>query len=744
MLKHEDNAVARINGNNLQPLAGISVTVTDKVTGLPASLYKDDEITPIAQPLTTDNNGYYGFKAPDGTYLLTFSGQRIATFTREIVLDDPKYDPYVTVSNLKAGQGAAGVGYGGRTVADKLDEITRTPEQFGALGNDAIADTAAFLDIQTWAKALPVGATAVLSCKPGRTYMVANPYWPTGIRRLRVLGNGCKIKNAATINQDKSLLNPAYGFDVDGQGTFYNGVNNYLIATTARGSLTLSTLAPADAGNFVANEMVAIASFDQQFSGSQPPSCRYFEYAKIVSANAATGVITLDRKLRHAHQSDFPYMTQPDYVKADGRARIYKLEQGSLFDIDHEYNDIEFERNAVNSAMATSEAVYCTGGRLRFNRCKAPWFLVTAAESVTLTDCEELLASAQNQALIGGEIDKMVTSFVIEGGTYNNRLYAASGVEYMKAMRAKLLGGYEVAPHVLELEDCDVRGTPKIFEAYSKMARLAIRGGSHEALPAAAMATGVLRRATIGTGVTWNGAALTIDLSVASDSTKQFVSACWPGTTVFVGVADGQGNTLPSGVFARVDAITGGLNSAVISMNFNATLAGNETLIVLTEPAVVDIRDVEVGGKFVQRQTALRHNRTYSAKNLLLRSGAAGSLAPKLFGRIKRVVIEVVRPYTGATAGNVMLLPRSMIAGAYGAQFNRNIDLKTAGRREVTLTSHAGWTGAGGESTGAVLAGGSITTMFCTAMDIPAPTMASTSDAELPIVSIEIECEEAV
>lgn len=123
MLKHEDNAVGRINGNNLQPLAGVSVTVTDKTTGLPASLYADDGTTPLAQPLITDNNGYYGFKAPDGTYVLTFSGARIETFTREIVLDDPLDNPYVTVAGLAAGTGAAGVGNGGETVADSLDAL---------------------------------------------------------------------------------------------------------------------------------------------------------------------------------------------------------------------------------------------------------------------------------------------------------------------------------------------------------------------------------------------------------------------------------------------------------------------------------------------------------------------------------------------------------------------------------------------------------------------------------------------
>lgn len=169
MLKHEDNAVTPVGGV-LRQLAGISVTVTDKVTGLPASLYKDDEITPIPQPLTTDNTGYYGFKAPDGTYLLTFSGQRIATFTREIVLDDPKDNPYVTVAGIAAGQGAAGIGYGGRTVADKLGDAINAFDKLSEVQRDAVKARTYDIDLSAPLQAALDEATAAgkpLDLPPG-------------------------------------------------------------------------------------------------------------------------------------------------------------------------------------------------------------------------------------------------------------------------------------------------------------------------------------------------------------------------------------------------------------------------------------------------------------------------------------------------------------------------------------------------------------------------------------------------
>lgn len=128
MQKFEQNLAASIAGA-LRPLAGASVTVTDNVTSLPASLYSDNGVTPLAQPVITDDTGYIGFYAADGKYTATFSGERFETFTRQILLEDPNDDPFATVRELAAASGAASIGYlpegedaQRRSVAGALDE----------------------------------------------------------------------------------------------------------------------------------------------------------------------------------------------------------------------------------------------------------------------------------------------------------------------------------------------------------------------------------------------------------------------------------------------------------------------------------------------------------------------------------------------------------------------------------------------------------------------------------------------
>lgn len=192
MQKFEHNLTANSSGA-LRPLSGAAVTVTDNANGLPAALYSDNGVTPLAQPLITDNTGYFGFYAADGKYTITFSGSRFETFTRQILLEDPDDNPALTAQELALVNGSSKVGFAQdapgavpRKVQDKLGEVVSVKD-FGAKGDGVVDDTAASLAAHTYANSvgMPVSYQGM-----ARIALQANAQIPV---KTSVNFHGCEI-----------------------------------------------------------------------------------------------------------------------------------------------------------------------------------------------------------------------------------------------------------------------------------------------------------------------------------------------------------------------------------------------------------------------------------------------------------------------------------------------------------------------------------------------------------------------
>jgi hypothetical protein len=608
-------------------------------------------------------------------------------------------------------------------------------EWFGAVGNGVANDTAAFLAFRAWALTVPVSNVVVVNCRAGGRYLVADPSWPSGIENLIVHGNRCQILNGSANDKQKMLLLPSFPFRYpDADWTMFSNVPNFRVNTTTIGLARVTTTVPADAANFVAGEMVAIMSFDQQFSGSIPPSMRFFEYAKVTAFDVSTGVVQLDRGLKYVHQADFPYVTNHG---TDGRARIYKTEFYASFDINQTYNDIEFVRNAV-FGNNVSEAVYCSGFNVVFNRCKAPWFLLSGAGTVTLNDCTETKDHLQG----GGEIDKLVSRVLINSGMFFNRLTGATAVDSIEIHRAELLDGYNFNPKRVRFEDCSINGVAaKINESYSFTDSFEIVGGTHAVYPIASRASGLIRKATInGRSVVWAAGVLKIAFGGA-DTTAQFISGCYVGQTVHVGYLGSDSSYYPSGIQGQVTAIMGAAGIAHISIDFNSALAGTETLVLFNEPRSTTIVGANVAGAMVDATYLGLVRGKYVRRNWLMTSSESVSNVGAS-GRIKRIMVNVLRSYTGASPRNRLLTIASVAPGAYQSRLNLHVDLGTPGRREASISSYSGWTGAFGETAVATLPNGPLNTTAVGGFSLVGPPLAAASNTELPIVSIEIEFED--
>ena len=73
----------------VSPLVAATVTVTINPGGATATLFSDNGVTSVGNPLTTDPNGAYSFYAADGRYTVSIAKAGYTTITRDVILDDP-------------------------------------------------------------------------------------------------------------------------------------------------------------------------------------------------------------------------------------------------------------------------------------------------------------------------------------------------------------------------------------------------------------------------------------------------------------------------------------------------------------------------------------------------------------------------------------------------------------------------------------------------------------------------------
>lgn len=143
-----------------EPVPGVSVLVKTFPGGVNASLFDDDSGTTLANPLTTDSNGAFSFKAANGHYSVSFSGTGITAQTvSDITLCDP--DDVITdaLADLAEATGAAAVGFApagsiaATTVQAALVELDTEKASLAALAASAGSSLVGFIQAGTGAVA---------------------------------------------------------------------------------------------------------------------------------------------------------------------------------------------------------------------------------------------------------------------------------------------------------------------------------------------------------------------------------------------------------------------------------------------------------------------------------------------------------------------------------------------------------------------------------------------------------------
>lgn len=612
------------------------------------------------------------------------------------------------------------------TVQDKLQIYSvNMNSDFGAVGDGAssVEDTAAFLRFNAWATALDPSSVVELTLAREAHYMVADPRWPMNIPILNTHGNGSIIQNSSIINTLKMLLLPAYPlYSLVAPTPVYGAVKRSLIATAVQGSLTVQLLTLAEAAWYSVGETLAVASYALQWEG-HAPSYRYFDYPIITAINLGTGLITLDRPLSFTHLSTNPYLTPNDY--AEGRAHIEKIEQNSLWNIKHNYYDINFVKNVVNAAGAIVEAPYCTGREINLINCNSDYILSLVSETNGRYGC---------RVYDDFEFDKMVSVYDGKNNIYDGIVGGATSFLKLTEQNTIFANGYSMCPRVLQLDNCSVSAPAqtdvRIFGTYGFMEQVSIQNGANEYYPDYSIIHTQTNTIVDGAaGVAWSNATglLTLDFTVINSVRQFFLAQSYPGAIIAITENVG-GQDLGNGIFGVVAEVLGtGNGTCTIRINFNADVPAGSQFTIYAEPWKVDYNG---------RNYAVLVKDNYSINNLLVTTGWNIQNIPTL-GQLVGYTIEVVRPYTGVTAGDIIfdfyeVFPDNL-------QERVKIDLKTGGWRKTTQLANAGFTGVAGESVGANLSTDVFGNRAMSKFNLIASAMASADNGDLPIVNLKLE-----
>ena len=146
-----------------------------------------------------------------------------------------------------------------------------------------------------------------LHAPSGGTILYSNNRWLYNIQSFDLYGHGTRFSTIYT-GGDNKLQSAFYNGDMFQNNTLaYAGTitypNFYNFNTANIGDYTITCTTTSDSTNFSAGNRVFIWGYAQVGTTGYPPDARYFEWNTVVAVNTSTGVLTLQKSLKHRYDT---------------------------------------------------------------------------------------------------------------------------------------------------------------------------------------------------------------------------------------------------------------------------------------------------------------------------------------------------------------------------------------------------------------------------------------------------------
>jgi hypothetical protein len=375
--------------------------------------------------------------------------------------------------------------------------MTVTPEQYGAVGDCVADDTAAFLAMRTNLRAFQdaninyTGGTIRQVMQLGgygKCYAINDVRYIWGLKNLYIYGGGAQIMNyypSYYFQMGSPPSGPYYTYDKDGNPLMYTytgltpaqainplgaeqfnrggpagwescstytsglcvsgftGAKNPLLQTNTPGTNFVTTITPSDANPaiFTPGLQVVVGSYSKMMYNSYPPAYRFVDWAKVVSADPSTGIITLDRNVQYTHRANLPMEGSTGSTPGIGPARIHVASSSAI-----PMGDVLWIENVrINPNPHSGRSTY-TGFTTQGNDYPQSYFSWYNGQYVLLTGYWDVYLVNSEFANItpsslphfhvlnskvygGGEMDKMISTVDVTNSSFGIGVGGCAGTD---------------------------------------------------------------------------------------------------------------------------------------------------------------------------------------------------------------------------------------------------------------------------------------------------------------------------
>lgn len=559
--------------------------------------------------------------------------------------------------------------------------------------NTAAANTAALNAMRNRLRALDNNRLwEVTFPASSTTYQYDSPYWVRGIKKLRLVGYGASLQNTAVASRSigrvpwaQSNLFQAHGDGDPGFDIFELG-DDVQNAGVGDASVTLKTI--ANAAGYSEGDRVLIMSWDTQ-GQAFPPNMKNFQFLECASDGVAgTGVVAFTQQLSYDYRDDHPHQTSGTWVNA-GRARIINLDRGMSDVVHPEIFEALGITIRVNPNYLSGVGVnLMASDYVRWKDIKVADGRLFLWPSLAHNAFIENVAPV-GAGIVDAEFDKIVEYAEVRDSKFTGSNGGGTGVRRTLFENNHFSGsewGYSPLEQVKYKSNVFAMNSSAAFGVIKQSVRFGqgrceLEDNRFQVDQSADL------EFLVNTLVSTNFS----PASMPSDEEMVFSVSGWPNIAQAIRV----GSILCESNMENIGEVTaisqsGSDITATISWSRKNAPTAADTFQLISPAPVVDL-----GGNSTNIEATLaRLEKAYFTQGPL-KDGNRGTLALSLsdfntFRKIsqtpfilEKLTIDVVRPYTGADWTKALLLSFESTFSS-SPTVTVSIDLKTAGRREIT------------------------------------------------------------